>query len=119
MLPKLLLRTSLVARLLVALLAAGSVLPGLLHGQLADDPFCDARRGAADLAVSAAAHTDAPDHCDVCHWLRGVRSFVAAPALTVVAAGTPVAIPPACGSAAACPAVPVVPARAPPADLLA
>lgn len=90
-----------IAALLVALLVGANVLPPALHADM-DDLACEF--GAASSAQKT--HADANDrqdnslHCEVCHWLRSIRTFdvapTAAPAVTltmatveVVASGTP------------------------------
>lgn len=73
-------RAKTVAGLLIVLLAVGTALPAAIHGGAADDPYCDpARPGGSHDAWSPGAGDAHAEHCDVCHWLRGVRSFDAAP----------------------------------------
>ena len=73
-------RAKTVAALLILLLAAGTALPAAMHGGAADDPYCDpARTGGSQEVWAADAAGGHAEHCDVCHWLRGVRSFDAAP----------------------------------------
>jgi hypothetical protein len=89
------------AGLLIALLVGANVLPPALHADM-DDLACEF--GAASSAQQT--HADANDrqddslHCEVCHWLRSIRTFdvalTAAPAFTLtmaavqfVASGTP------------------------------
>ncbi len=61
---------------LVALLVGATALPPALHADM-DDLAC--QFGAAASARSV--HVDANDtradslHCEVCHWLRSIRSF--------------------------------------------
>ena len=89
------------AGLLVALLVGATALPPALHADM-DDLACEF--GAASSAQKT--HADANDrqddsvHCEVCHWLRSIRTFdvsiASAPAFTrtvarveVVVAWTP------------------------------
>jgi hypothetical protein len=73
-------RAKTVAGLLIVLLAVGTALPAAIHGGAADDPYCDpARPGGSHDRWSPGAGGGHAEHCDVCHWLRGVRSFDAAP----------------------------------------
>ena len=75
------------AGLLIALLVGATALPPALHADM-DDLACEF--GAAQSAQ--ATHADANDsqddslHCEVCHWLRTIRTFdlalTGAPAFT-------------------------------------
>jgi hypothetical protein len=73
------------AGLLVALLVGATALPPALHADM-DDLACEF--GAATSARTT--HVDANDthadslHCEVCHWLRSIRTF------DVATAGLPV-----------------------------
>ena len=65
-----------IAGLLIALLVGANVLPPALHADM-DDLACEF--GAASSAQKT--HADANDsqddslHCEVCHWLRSIRTF--------------------------------------------
>jgi hypothetical protein len=75
------------AGLLIALLVGATALPPALHADM-DDLACEF--GAAHSARTT--HADANDsrddslHCEVCHWLRTIRTFdlalTGAPAIT-------------------------------------
>lgn len=79
------------AGLLIALLVGATALPPALHADM-DDLACEF--GAAQSARTT--HADANDrhddslHCEVCHWLRTLRTFdltlTGAPAITAAVA---------------------------------
>jgi len=73
-------RAAIVARLLVLLLAAGTALPTAIHAGGADDPYCDPSRSSqgTDAWTPGSGIADR-EHCEICHWLRAVRSFDAVP----------------------------------------
>lgn len=78
-------RTRPFARLLALLLVVGTALPTALHAGWDDDPLCEpalAGSGVA-MAIGAASPEGQAQHCDICHWLRSLRSLDAAPAGSV------------------------------------
>lgn len=104
------------ARLLVLLLSLGTTIPAASHGDAGHDP-CDAAESgsSAPASLHAVGGSESPRHCDVCHWLRSVRSFEVTfePPLAATDAGvvqTAIAV-----STAARLFVPQAPSRAPPA----
>jgi len=109
---------ALVIRLLAIWLALGSALPVALHGQMEDDPLCDPGTRAGERVLTQATHDAAAGHCDVCHWLRGLRSFLAGDGTTTAPSAAPVehVLPSVPAQARRGPRG--IPVRAPPADSL-
>jgi hypothetical protein len=76
------------AGLLIALLVGATALPPALHADM-DDLACEfgAAQSARTTHADANDRQDASLHCEVCHWLRTIRTFdlalTGAPAISV------------------------------------
>lgn len=80
-------------RLVAALLVCATGLAPALHAEGQDDRLCAPRSsGEAGDPVLHAAGGPQAQHCEICHWLRSLRSFDASDA--GVAAGETVATRP-------------------------
>jgi hypothetical protein len=69
-------RRRLLPAFLFGLLLGGGAIPSLWH-QAGDDPFCERPLAGAEGAAtigSGPSDTDS-EHCEVCHWLRAMRSL--------------------------------------------
>jgi hypothetical protein len=69
-------RIRLLAVVLAGCLLSSTAAPAALHAQ-DDDPFCAGPLGAEGQTPSLSTATDIPEpaHCDVCHWLRSLRTI--------------------------------------------
>jgi hypothetical protein len=69
-------RIRLLAVLVGLSLLGSTALPAALHGE-GDDPFCARPLATAQGDASLAAASVGPEaaHCDVCHWLRSLRTI--------------------------------------------
>jgi hypothetical protein len=79
-----------VARQLVVLFTLGTSIPVAAHRETGHDPCDGTSRGSASAtSVSADVDTPVSQHCEVCHWLRALRTFeiVAAPPVSPAAQG--------------------------------
>jgi hypothetical protein len=78
-------RFRLFAVLLAGSLVSSTAVPAALHAQ-DDDPYCASPLVPKDQtrSLSTATETPEPAHCDVCHWLRSLRTIAAQTGATIL-----------------------------------
>jgi len=102
------------ARIAAALLVCASALSPALHVD-SDDPFClpGSSQGGNGAAVSASPQAS-EQHCEVCHWLRSLRTLDATDAGLTTGLGVQAAPSPSDCAAGDPPALAARSCRAPP-----